>query len=148
MPSAKPIFVGHGKKKGPLDKLVRVLQQFKIPYKVAVSEPNLGRPIPKKVRDVMSECGSAILIFTADEKFTNDTGEEVWRPSENVVYELGAASFAYEDRVVIFMEEGLQFPANFESVGRIDFKEDAIEARTMDLLTELVGFGLVKITPA
>jgi len=46
------------------------------------------------------------------------------------------------------MEEGLQFPANFESVGRIDFKEDAIEARTMDLLTELVGFGLVKITPA
>lgn len=44
----KPIFVGHGKKKGPLDKLVRMLEQFQIPYKVAVAEPHLGRPIPKR----------------------------------------------------------------------------------------------------
>jgi len=147
-PKPKPIFIGHGKNKGPRDKLVKILDQFKIPYKVAIIEPNLGRPIPRKVKDVMSECGSAILIFTADEEFTNAKGETVWRPSENVVYELGAASFAYEDRIVIFMEEGLHFPANFESVGRIDFQEDAIEAKTMDLLKELVGFGLVKITPA
>lgn len=144
----KPIFIGHGKKKGPLDKLMRVLDQFKIPYKVAVYEPHLGRPIPKKVKDIMSQCGSAILIFTADEQYKDAEGNDVWRPSENVIYELGAASFAYEDGIVIFMEEGLNFPTNFESIGHITFQEDAIEAKTMDLLKELVGFGLVKITPA
>jgi hypothetical protein len=43
-------FVGHGKKKGPLDKLCKLLDQFRIPYKVAEGEPNLGRPIPAKVK--------------------------------------------------------------------------------------------------
>ena len=144
----KPIFVGHGKKTGPLDKLVKMLKELNIPYKIAVGEPNLGRPIPTKVKDVMAECGSAILLFTKDEQFQDSDGNEVWRPSENVVYELGASSFAYGDRIVIFMENGLHFPANFESVGRINFDEDGIEAKSMELLKELVGFGLVKITPA
>jgi predicted nucleotide-binding protein len=94
----------------------------------------------------MNECGSAILIFTKDEKFHDPDGNELWRPSENVVYELGAASFAYEDRVVIFKEKGINFPTNFSSVGYIEFEENAIEAKTMDLLKELIGFGLVKLT--
>jgi len=143
----KPIFVGHGKKKGPLEKIEKFLIQFGIPHKVAVDEPNLGRPIPTKVRDVMKECGSAILIFTKDEAFKDAEGNEVWRPSENVVYELGAASFEYENRIVIFMEEGLNFPANFESIGHIEFEEDGIDAKTAALLQELIGFGLVKVTP-
>lgn len=143
----KPIFVGHGKKTGPLEKLEKILAGFQIPYKVAVSEPNLGRPIPAKVRDIMLECGSAILIFTKDEQFTNEAGDEVWRPSENVAHELGACSFAYEDRIVIFKEQGLNLPTNFSSIGYIEFDENGIAAKTAELLQELIGFGLVKITP-
>jgi len=146
---AKPraIFVGHGKKKGPLEKLQKLLTQFQIPYKVAVTEPNLGRPIPTKVRETMLECGSAILLFTKDELFHDEEGTEIWRPSENVVHELGAASFAYEDRVVIFKEAGINLPTNFSSIGYIEFEEDGIEAKTAELLQELIGFGLLKVTP-
>ncbi len=96
----------------------------------------------------MLQCGSAILIFTKDEQFKDEEGNPIWRPSENVVHELGAASFAYEDRVVSFKERGITFPANFESVGYIEFEEDSIEAKTAELLKELIGFGLVRITPA
>jgi hypothetical protein len=43
------------------------------------------------------ECSSAIFIFTADEALIQrgpgGDEQEVWRPSENVVYELGAAHF-------------------------------------------------------
>lgn len=95
----------------------------------------------------MLQCGSAILIFTCDEKFQDENGNVIWRPSENVVHELGAASFAYGDRVVIFKEKGLHFPTNYQSIGYIEFEVDSIEARTTDLLKELIGFGLVKITP-
>jgi predicted nucleotide-binding protein len=144
----KPIFIGHGKKKGPLEKLEKILSSFKIPYKVAITEPNLGRPIPTKVKATIQECGSAILIFTRDEKFFDAEGHEIWRPSENVVYELGAASYEYDDRVVIFMEKGLEFPANFQSIGHIEFEEDSIDAKTMELMKELIGFGLLKVTPA
>ena len=142
------IFVGHGKKRAPLEKLQKFLTSFQIPYKVVVDEASLGRPISQKVKDTMAQCGSAILIFTCDEKFLDVNGNEVWRPSENVVYELGAASYAYEDRVVIFKEKGINFPTNFESIGYIEFEEDSMEAKTTDLLKELIGFGLVKFTTA
>jgi predicted nucleotide-binding protein len=147
-PTTRPIFVGHGKKKQPLEKLQKILTQFQIPHKVVVDEANLGRPISQKVRETMLQCGSAILIFTKDEQFQDEKGNPIWRPSENVVHELGAASFAYEDRVVIFKESGINFPSNFESVGYIEFEEDSIEAKTAELLKELIGFGLVRITPA
>lgn len=146
--SPKPIFVGHGKNKGPLTKVVKVLDQFKIPHRVAETEPMLGRPIPTKVKQTMEECGSAILIFTKDEKLFDEDGNDVWRPSENVVHELGAASFAYDDRIVIFKETGITLPSNFSSIGYIEFDPDAIEARTPELLQELIHFGLVRITPA
>jgi len=145
--SPKAIFIGHGGNTGPLEKLEKILAQFQIPYKVADAEPNLGRPIPSKVKEIMQGCGSAILIFTKDKKFLDEDGNEIWRPSENVVHELGAASYAYEDRVVIFKEQGIKLPANFSSVGYIEFEEDGIDAKTADLLRELIGFGLVKITP-
>lgn len=144
----KPIFVGHGKNRGPLAKVEDILKSFNIPYKKAISEANLGQPIPTKVKAIMRECGSAILIFTKDEKLLDADANEVWRPSENVVYELGAASLAYDDKVVIFMEEGLTFPANFDSIGHITFQPDAIEAKAMDLIKELIGFKLLNVTPA
>lgn len=143
----RPIFIGHGKNKKPLENFQKFLTTFQIPYKITIEEANLGRPIPYKVRETMYQCGSAILIFTCDEKFFNEDGHEIWRPSENVVHELGAASLLYEDRIVIFKEKGLNFPSNFQSIGYIEFDVDGIEAKTTDLLRELIGFGLVKVTP-
>lgn len=143
----KPIFVGHGKNKAPLQQLQQLLTSFQIPHKVVVDEANLGRPIPVKVKDTIEECGSAILIFTRDQKFFDQSGAEIWRPSENVVHELGATSFAYGDRIVIFKEKGLDFPTNFQSIGYIEFEAGDLAARTADLLKELIGFGLVKVTP-
>ena len=143
----KPIFLGHGKNKTPLKSLEEILRQLGVAHRTTIKEANLGRPIPQKVKETMLECGSAILIFTKDEKFLDADGKEIWRPSENVVHELGAASFAYEDRVVILKERGIDFPTNFESVGYIEFDANSLEAQTMEILKELIGFGLVKVTP-
>jgi hypothetical protein len=104
----RPIFIGHGKNKKPLEKLQKFLSAF---------------------------------------QFFDEEGNEVWRPSENVVHELGASSLLYEDRIVIFKEKGLHFPSNYQSIGYIEFEVDSIDAKTADLLKELIGFGLVKVTP-
>ncbi len=69
----------------------------------------------------MNECGAAVIIFTADEKFEDTTGRAVYRPSENVVFELGAASVLYGSRVIIFKEKGVDFPTNFRDIGFIEF---------------------------
>jgi predicted nucleotide-binding protein len=140
------IFVAHGKNKKPLEQLKRVLEQFKIPYRVAIDEPNLGRPIGTKVQEIMRSCNCAILIFTADEEFKDAKGTSIWRPSENVVYELGATGYLYGSRIVIMKEEDVDFPTNFRDLGYISFAKDALEAKAMDVLKELIGFGIVKVS--
>lgn len=140
------IFVAHGKNKHPLEQLKKILDQFKIPYRVAVDEPNLGRPIGTKVQEIMQTCNCAILVFTADEEFRDKDGTVVWRPSENVIYELGAASYLYGNRIVILKEAGVDFPTNFRDIGYIPFDKDQLEAKSIEVLKELIGFGIVKVS--
>ncbi len=140
------IFVGHGKNKKPLEQLKKILDQFRIPHKVAIDEPNLGRPIGAKVREIMESCNCAILIFTGDEEFRDIGGNEIWRPSENVVFELGASGYLYGNRIVIMKEESVEFPTNFRELGYISFAKDQLEAKAMEILKELIGFGIVKVS--
>jgi hypothetical protein len=146
VPLGQAIFIAHGKNKKPLEQLKKILDQFKVPFKVAVEEPNLGRPIGEKVRETMQACNCAILIFTADEEFVDAGGNTVWRPSENVVYELGASGYLYGNRLVILKEDGVDFPTNFRDIGYISFSKDQLEAKSMDLLKELIGFDILKLS--
>lgn len=142
----RKIFIGHGKNTKPVEQLEKVLQQFQIPYTIAVEEPNRGRPISTKVAETMRECSAAILLFTCDEEFQTADGRTIWRPSENVIHELGAASVLYEQSIVIFREEGIDLPTNFKDLGYISFEKDKLDAKGLDLIKELIAFGLVKVT--
>ena len=145
-PKKNQIFVVHGKNRTPLKQLKAILDKFKIPYKVAIDEPHKGRPISKKVAELMHECTSAIIIFTADEMLLDAKGEEIWRPSDNAVYELGAASILY-DKIVILKEDRVILASDFSDIGYIPFEKDKLDAKAMDLISEFVGFGFVEITP-
>ncbi len=140
------IFLAHGKNKKVLEQLKAILGQFNIPFKIATEEPNLGRPVSSKVRETMQACNCAILLFTADEEFKDLEGKTIWRPSENVVHELGACSYLYENRIVVIKDDKIQFPANFKDLGYISFKEDNLQEKAMDIVKELIGFGLLKIS--
>jgi predicted nucleotide-binding protein len=147
---AKKVFIAHGKNRVPLDQLKKVLDQFKVQYAVAVEEPNKGRPISAKVASLMrEECSSAIFIFTGDERLLREDGQgghaEIYRPSENVVYELGAASVLYDRRIVIFKESGVTFPSDFSDLGYIEFQADQLPAKTGDLFQELVALDVLEV---
>ena len=43
-------------------------------------------------------------------------------------------------------EEGVTFPSNFRDIGYISFAKDQLEAKAMDVLKELIGFGIVKVS--
>ena len=140
------IFIGHGGKRGPMEQLVKILNEYSIPHKQAVAEANQGRPIPQKVADVMRDCGAAILVFTADREYFDKDGNSIWKPSENVSHELGAASVLYGDRIVIFKEHGIDLPSNFSSVGYIEFEPDKLEEKGIELFRELVSMKIVSIS--
>lgn len=140
------IFVGHGSNREPMDQILKILNEYSIPHKQAVDEPNRARPIPQKVAEVMHECGAAVLVFTADIEYFDKDGNLIWRPSENVSHELGAASVLYGDRVVVFKEKGIELPSNFSSVGYIEFEKDKLGEKGIELFRELVSMKIVSIS--
>ncbi len=148
-PSApRHLFLAHGKNRKPLEEVKKILDQFKIPYKVAIDEPHAGRPISAKVAALMRDCTAGIFIFTKDEKFLREDGGEVWRPSENVVYELGAANVLWENKIIIVKEDGVFFPSDFRDLGYISFDLNGVGGKALDILRELVGLGLVSVQAA
>lgn len=145
-PAKNAIFVGHGGNKRPMEQLVKILNEYGIPHKEAIDEPNRARPIPQKVADTMRECGAAILVFTADKEYFDADGNSIWRPSENVSHELGAASVLYGERIVVFKEKGIELPTNFSSVGYIEFEKDKLSDKGIELFRELVSMKILSIS--
>jgi len=140
------LFIGHGRNKKPLDQLTKTLRELGIPHVVAEDEPNTGRPISQKVRETMAQCGAAILIFSADVEYFDKDGGSIWRPSENVDHELGAAAVMYDDRVILFKEESISLASNFSGIGYIPFEKDKLDAKTNELLRELIGLKILKLS--
>lgn len=145
-PARNAIFIGHGSNHKPMDQLVKILNEYGIPHKQAIAEPNRARPIPQKVAEVMQECGAAILVFTGDKEYFYKDGNPIWRPSENVHHELGAASVLYGDRVVIFKEVGIDLPSNFSSRGYIEFEKDKLSEKGIELFRELVAMKILTVS--
>jgi predicted nucleotide-binding protein len=147
---AKKVFIVHGKDRQPLDQLKKILDKFGVKYAVAVDEAHAGRPISAKVASLMrNECSSAIFIFTADEQFFQEDEEgnrtEDWRPSENVIYELGAASILYDRRIVIFKEKRVTFPSDYSDLGHITFEAGSLNSQIGDLFSELVALDILEV---
>lgn len=142
----KGIFIAHGRDKDSVAQLKAILDGFKVPFKLAVDEPNLGRPIGEKVRETMIQCNSAIIVLTPDEVFHDSSGSEIWRPSENVFHELGACAFLYDKRIVILKHEKVVMPSNVRELGHIPFDNSGIASKAMDILKELIGFDLLKVS--
>lgn len=144
-PPPMQIFIAHGKNRKPLEQLKNILNMWKVPYLVAVDEPNAGRPISIKVAEIMRACTAGVFLFTGDEEFQNELGTVVKRPSENVIYELGAASLLYGRKIVILKEAGVTFPSDFSDLGWIEFEKDSLEAKAMDLLREMISLDALRL---
>jgi predicted nucleotide-binding protein len=144
--SNRQFFVAHGRDKTALSQLQSILKDLDIPYVVAEEEPNVGRPISEKIADLMRSCSAGIFIFSGDEEVTDPNGLTVKRPRPNVVYELGAASFQYGQRIVIFKERGVEFPTDFRDLGYIEYDKGLLSAKSMELLRELIMLKAVKVT--
>lgn len=146
-PSQKnAIFVGHGGNRKAAEQLGKILNEYGIPHKEAVDAANLARPIPVKVAETMKECGAAILVFTADKEYFDADQNPIWKASENVSHELGAASVLYGERIIIFKEKGIELPSNFSSIGYIEFEKDKLSDKGIELLRELIRMKILNFS--
>ena len=145
--SSRQFFIAHGKDKDALAQLQTFLRDLDVPYVVAEEEPNAGRPISQKIADLMRSCSAGIFIFSGDEEVIDAKGNTVRRPRPNVVYELGAASFQYGQRIVVFKEQGVEFPTDFRDLGYIEYEKGRLGAKSMELLRELIKLKAIRVMP-
>jgi hypothetical protein len=145
-PAARPIFIAHGKDRTPVEQLKNILSRFNIPSLVAEEEAHMGRLISTKVKETMQKCGSAIFIFTPDEEIQDSAGNKICRPSDNVVYELGAATYLYGNKIVILKEKSVTLASDFSDFGYIPFESGKVDAKATELILELVKLGFLKLT--
>lgn len=141
-------FVAHGRDHDSLAQLKDMLTKLTIPFVVAQDEAHAGRPISQKVADLMRACSGGIFVFTGDEKLQDMKGEAVLRPRLNVVFELGAASLLYGQKIVIFKEKNVEFPTDFRDIGYIEFERGQLAAKSMELMMELIKLKALKLVPA
>jgi predicted nucleotide-binding protein len=142
------VFIAHGRNRKPLDQLKKILSEWQVPYVVAVDEAHAGRPISEKVADLMRACTAGIFIFTADDEFHDAAGTSVYRPSQNVIFELGAAALLYGRKIVLVKETGVVFPTDFNDLGWIEFEKDQLDAKAMELLREMIALKAVRLVSA
>lgn len=62
-----------------------------------------------------------------------------------MIYELGAVSILYENRIVIFKEKGVTFPTDFSDLGFIELEKDQLVAEIGNLFSELVALDILEV---
>lgn len=73
----------------------------------------------------MRDCSAAIFIASVDDDALEADGKPIKRARQNVIYELGAASSVYGQRIVNFKENGVEFPRNSHIKCHAQQREDA-----------------------
>ena len=136
------IFVGHSGNVGVVEFVMSVLDGFDIPYAIAEEDSAETKPIPLRVSDDMRQCTAGILVFGR----TGPEESDVRTAEADMLYQLGAASVLFGDRIVILKDSNLELAEPFNGIRSVNFDKGTPEQSGLALLYELHRAGLIKVT--
>ena len=138
------IFIGHSGTPDIVDFVKTVLDEFDIQYGVAETDYDSQRPVTAEVSGRMRECSAAILVFARLSLARVSGGREV--PSTDMmVYQLGAASVLYGDRVISLREKGVQTDGPDTGFHALEFDREHLEDLGLPLMAELHRVGAIEV---
>ena len=129
------VFIGCGERSEAVELVRQVLSEFDIPHVVAEWEDGDGRPVPEDVAERMRDCSSGIVVFP-----------EASQPSRTTLFQIGAASVLYGERVVAVREAGAADAAfDLGAVPLVHFDAGSPQRLGLDLLRTLRRLGTIKV---
>ena len=128
------IFVGCRRQSEAVNMVRQVLYEFDIPHVVAEWDEADRRPVPEAVGEKMRDCTAGVVVFSGE-----------WQPSRSTLFQLGAASVLYGERVVAIRETGTNPTFDFGSLPLIDFDGMSQQQSGLDLLRQLRRLGIIKV---
>jgi hypothetical protein len=139
-PTSK-IFIGHDGSPEDIRLVSGVLDEVGIPYGSVQEVSGEPQPVSSQVSEEMRACTAAVLVFA-----NRGPGEEdARRSAERMLYQLGASSVLYGDRIVILKEDGFELAYELGTLRMVVFDRERPEQAGLALLGELHRAGVIRI---
>ena len=133
------VFIGHVGDQDVVDYLKGVLDDFDVGYGVAEADPADEAPISDDVSRAMRESNAAVLVFSRP-------GAGGDHSDTKMLYQLGAASLLFGDRIVSLHEVGSAADGQAPSTPNgVEFHRDRLGDLGLALLKELHRTGVVRV---
>ena len=136
------IFVGHGGDGEAVRFVLEVLNHFGVPYGTVETDLKDHHPVPRQVSSEMRNCTAAILVFAGQD--ITEEGEAM-TAVDKVLYQLGAASVLYGDKVVILREIGFDLTPEVDGLPNVAFDGARPAEAGFGLLRELHKAGVLSV---
>ncbi len=139
------IYVCHAGNPEVADHVQEVLEPFGVPHTIAECDFDATRPIGSEAAEMMRGCDAAIFVFAdpTDEKWS---GRRPEKRNEKMMYQLGAASVLYDDRIVVLAQAGVETGPSLPSFRTLEFEPDRIDTIGLKLFQELHKIGVIEVT--
>ena len=147
VPGIGKIFIGHSDSHDVVDFLKTVFEEFGIEYGIADGDYDDQRPLPVQVAEEMRKCTAAVLIFARPSWRLVRGGREVSN-SNTILYQLGAASVLYGERIIIMAEAGDDQSELQVGFHALEFDRDRLGDVVLALLSELRQMGIIDVRTA
>lgn len=138
------IFVGHAGNKDVADLVTGVLEPFGIQNRIVECDFDASRPVSSEVAEQMRGCSAAVMVFASP---TDDAwrGRREEKRAQKLLYQLGAASVLYEDRIILLKEEGADSAVLDSGFEALKYDPKQTSEVGLSIITALHRMGVIEV---
>ena len=138
------IFIGHAGNSDVVGYLKTILDSFGIAYRAIECDFDVNRPVANEVSVEMRGCTAGVLVFASpsDDAWS---GRREEKRRQKLLYQLGAASALYGDRVVLLREDSPDDGTLDPGFQTLEFSPDRLPEIGLPLITELHRMGVIEV---
>ena len=135
----KRVFITHGKEKGIIDPIKKLLGFGELEPVVAVERQTVSVPVSEKVMNDMRSCGAAIIHVDAEQKLIDANANEHDVLNSNVLIEIGASMALYGKRFILLVREGVRLPSNLQGLYEVRYTGETMDGNATIRLLEAIN---------
>jgi predicted nucleotide-binding protein len=136
---AKRVFITHGKNKGFVEPIKKLLAFGELESVVSVEKQPVSQPVPEKVMNDMRSCGAAIIHVEDELRLLDKDAQEHVVLNPNVLIEIGAAMALYGKRFILLVKEGVTLPSNLQGLYEVRYSGEALDGNATIRLLEAIN---------
>jgi Predicted nucleotide-binding protein containing TIR-like domain len=135
----KRVFITHGKNKGFIEPIKKLLAFGELDAVVAAEKQTVSQPVPEKVMEDMRSCGAAIIHVEGERRLMDNEAKEHVVLNENVLIEIGGAMALYGRRFILVVKDGVQLPSNLQGLYEVRYTGETLDGDATIKLMEAIN---------